>query len=319
MNKYIKKLKIGNVVLENNILIAPMAGITDKVFREITYLYGRPGAVAIEMVSSKGVQYRDQKTLEMIETYENEKPRIIQIFGSDVESMVYAAKFLEPYADIIDINAGCPMNKITKTGAGAKLLMTLENLEKILKAVVSSVNIPVTLKTRIGYNKKVVINEVLEICERVGVSALTIHGRFQEQVYSGQVYFDIIKDIKKKAKIPIIANGGIITLEDANNMFEQTGADGIMLARGAIGNPFLVKEIIRGEHIEVSREEKIELLRKHYKLLKDYRGEERASREIRKLIVYYTKGFDSVSHIREKTSSVVDEQSFELLVNQLLV
>ena len=319
MKKYIKKLKIGDVVLENNVLVAPMAGITDKVFREITHIYGKPGAIGIEMVSSKGVKYRDQKTVEMVESYKKEYPRLIQIFGSDVESMVNAAIFLEPYADIIDINAGCPMNKVIKTGAGAALLENLDNLEEILKVVVKSVNIPVTLKTRIGYKNKVVIEEVLEICERTGVSALTIHGRFLEQIYAGKVYFDIIKKVKEKASIPIIANGGIFNLEDAKEMFEKTGADGIMLARGSIGNPFLIKKILQDKKIDVSSKEKIELLKKHYKLLKEYRGEERASREIRKFICYYSKGFDSASHIRAQIATVVDEKSFDILVNQLNV
>lgn len=136
------------------------------------------GAIGIEMVSSKGVKYRDEKTLKMVESYKDEYPRVIQIFGSDVESFVYAAKFLEKHADIIDINAGCPMNKVTKTGAGAGLLADLENLENILREVVKAVNIPVTLKTRIGYNKKVVVDEVLNICEKTGIKALTIHRSF---------------------------------------------------------------------------------------------------------------------------------------------
>lgn len=319
MNKYIKRLKIGNIVFKNNILVAPMAGITDKVFREITNEYGKPGAIGIEMVSSNGVKYRDEKTIEMVKQYENEYPRIIQIFGADKESMVNAAIFLEPYADIIDINAGCPMNKVIKTGAGAGLLEDLDKLEDILKVVVLAVNIPVTLKTRIGYNKKIVIDKVLEICERTGISALTIHGRFLEQIYAGEVYFDIIKRIKEKANIPIIANGGIFSLEDANNAFEKTGADGIMLARGAIGNPFVIREIIKGEKIEIMQTERIELLKKHYKLLVEYRGEERASREIRKFICYYTKGFDSAKIIRTQIANVVDEKSFDFLVNQIKI
>ncbi len=314
MNKYIQKIKIGNIELKNNILIAPMAGITDKVFREITNKYGNPGASTIEMVSAKGVQYQDHKTLNMIQIYKGEYPKIIQIFGSDVESMVYAAKFLEPYADIIDINAGCPMTKITKTGAGAALQGNLLNLENILKAVVESVNIPVTLKTRIGYDKKILIDEILEICHRTGVSALTIHGRFLEQIYSGPVDFETIRRVKEKAKIPIIANGGIFTLKDAIEMFEKTNADGIMLARGVIGNPYLVKNILENKEIEILNKEKIELLREHFKLLKEYRGEERASREIRKFICYYTKGFESASKVRGNIASVINEKSFEDLI-----
>ncbi len=319
MNKYIKKIKIGYVELKNNILVAPMAGITNKVFREITNKYGNPGAIGIEMVSSKGVLYRDEKTLSMIEKYKGESPRIVQIFGSDVESMVYAAKFLEPHADILDINAGCPMSKIIKPGAGAGLLADLDNLEKILKAVVESVKIPVTLKTRIGFNKEIIIDKVLEICERTGISALTIHGRFLEQIYAGNVDFETIKRIKEKSSIPIIANGGIFTLDDAIEMFEKTGADGIMLARGIVGNPFLVKDIISGKKNEISNNMKMDLLKEHFKLLKDYRGEERASREIRKFIAYYTKGFDSATYIRANMASVVDEESFLELISQIKI
>lgn len=316
MNKHIKKLKIGNIELENNVLIAPMAGITDKVFREIAHKYGSPGAIGIEMVSSKGVLYQDKKTIKMVETYTDEFPRIIQIFGSDVESMLYAAKFLEPYADILDINAGCPMTKVTKTGSGAALLFDLENLENILREVIKAVKIPVTLKTRIGFNKNIVINEVLDICERTGVSAITIHGRFLEQIYSGEVDYETIKKIKKRAKIPVIANGGIFTLEDANTMFEKSNADGIMLARGAIGNPFLAKDIVIGIENDISKKARIELLKEHFKLLKEYRGEERASREIRKFISFYTKGFDSAAQIRAQMATVIDENSFLQLIHQ---
>lgn len=315
--KYIKPFKIGDIELKNNVLVAPMAGITDKVFRKITDKYGNPGAIGIEMVSSKGVKYRDEKTLKMVESYKGENPRIIQIFGSDVDSMVYAAKFLEPYADIIDINAGCPMTKVTKTGAGAGLLLNLENLENILREVVKTVSIPVTLKTRIGYDKKIVIDEVLEICERTGISALTIHGRFLEQIYSGDVDLKTIKRIKEKAKIPIIANGGIFTMDDAYKIFKETKVDGIMLARGIIGNPYLSKEIVEGKRLNISAKEKIKLLKEHYKLLKEFRGEERASREIRKFICYYTKGLDKAKSIRSQIANVVDEESFNKLVNKI--
>ena len=319
MNKYIKKLKIGNVELDNNVLVAPMAGITDKVFREILNEYGKPGAIGIEMVSAKGVFYKDDKTLEMVKSYNGEKIRVIQIFGSDLESMIYAVKHLSKHADIIDINAGCPMTKVTKTGSGAGLLEDLENLENILREIVEISKIPITLKTRIGYDKKILIDDILEICHRTGVSALTIHGRFTEQIYSGNVDFETIKRIKEKAKIPIIANGGIFTLEDANNMFEKTGADGIMLARGIIGNPFLVREILENRELDVSKKEKIELLKKHYKLLKEFRGEARASREIRKFICYYTKGLESAAKVRGQIADVIDEKSFLDLINKFEV
>lgn len=319
MNKYIKKLKIGNIELDNNVLVAPMAGITDKVFREILNEYGGPSAIGIEMVSAKGVFYKDEKTLEMVKPYNGEKIRIIQIFGSELESMKYAVKHLSKYADIIDINAGCPMTKVTKTGSGAGLLEDLENLENILKEIVKISEIPITLKTRIGYDRKILIDDVLDICHRTGVSALTIHGRFTEQIYSGNVDFETIKRIKEKAKIPIIANGGIFTLEDANEMFKKTGADGIMLARGIIGNPFLVREILEDRRLEVSKEEKMELLKKHYKLLKEFRGEERASREIRKFICYYTKGLESASKIRGQIADVIDEKSFLDLIDKFEV
>lgn len=275
------------------------------------------GAIGIEMVSSKGVKFKDQKTLKMVEPYEGESPRIIQIFGSNVESFVYAAKFLEKHADIIDINAGCPMTKVTKTGAGAGLLADLENLENILREVVKAINIPVTLKTRIGYDKKIVIDEVLEICERTGIAALTIHGRFLEQIYAGDVDLKTIKRIKEKAKIPIIANGGIFNVFDADKVFSKTGVDGIMLARGVIGNPFLVKKIKEECSNFVSNEEKIELLKEHYKLLEELKGEIRASKEIRKFICYYTKGFDNAKEIRGQIVNIIDEESFNNLINKL--
>lgn len=315
--KYIHELNIGNVKLKNNVLVAPMAGITDEAFRYITNKIGRPGYIANEMYSSNAIKYRDKKTLKMITSYEGENPRVLQIFGSDPEIMAEAAKFIEPYADIIDINAGCPMPKITKTGAGAGLLKDLDNLEKIVQSVVNAVSIPVTLKTRIGYGENITIFDVLEIAEQNGIALLSIHGRKLEQIYSGKVDTKILAEVTKKAKIPIIVNGGIFSLEDAKKLLDETKASGIMIARGAIGNPWLVKDIVNWETKEVTKKEKIDALIMHYEYLSKIKGEEVASKEIRKYICYYTKGFSNASNIRKNIVNIVDKNTFYTQVEEL--
>ena len=286
---YYKKIKIGNQEIENNIFLAPMAGITDKSYRKICKKMGA-GLVYTEMISSRAIFHDDTKTKLLMDTNGELKPVAYQIFGSEEESMAFAAKYLEDKADIIDINMGCPAPKVVKNGDGSKLLLDINKAEKVIEAVVKNITKPVTLKIREGWDhNNIVAVEFAQMAESKGISAITVHGRTRTDFYSGKADLEIIKKVKEAVKIPVIANGDVVDEESALQMFEITGADGIMIGRGTFGNPWLFKKIAHflqtGEKLpDVSLEERLEVLKYHVKLELENKPEIVAIRELRKPI-----------------------------------
>ena len=325
---YLKKLKIGNVELENNILLAPMAGITDLPFRKMAKKQGA-GLVYTEMVSSKAIFHNDEKTKKLLNMQGEERPVAVQIFGSDVESMVYAAKYVEPLADIIDINMGCPAPKVVKNGDGSKLLLNLDLAEEIIKNVVENVNKPVTVKMRKGWNNSnIVAVEAAKRFEKAGASAITIHGRTREEYYSGNCDLDIIKQVKEAVNIPVIGNGDIRDVSSAIKMFEYTGVDGIMIGRATLGNPWIFKEIIQGlkdgtkkgqtTFCPPSNEERLHTILEHLELMIQEKGEYVAIREMRKHISGYTKKLPNSSKFREEMNKIEDKNELIKFITEYL-
>lgn len=306
---YLKKLMIGNVELENNLILAPMAGVTDISFRKICKEFG-PGLVCTEMVSSKAIFYDDSKTKLLMNTQGEERPISIQIFGSDEETMGYAAKYVSKLADIVDINMGCPAPKVVKNGDGSKLLLDIVKAEKVVRAVVKNSDKPVTLKIRKGWDlNNIVAVKFAQMAENAGVSAITIHGRTRTEMYSGKVDLDIIKKVKASVKIPVIGNGDIIDEESALRMFEYTGVDGIMIGRGTFGNPWIFKRIKHfletGEKLpEISNKEKLRVIKKHIELELQEKEELTAIREMRKFLAWYTKNMPDSSEFRSEINKI---------------
>ncbi len=314
---YLKKLKIGNVELENNIMLAPMAGITDLPFRIICKEFGI-GLVYTEMASAKAIYYGDEKTKKLLNIEGEKKPIAVQIFGSDVVAMKEAAKYVSSFADIVDINMGCPAPKVVKNGDGSKLLTNLKLAEEIIENVVKSVDIPVTVKIRKGWDEKnTVATDIARIAEDKGASAIIIHGRTREEFFSGEVDLDIIKKVKESVNIPVIGNGNIFSEEDAYRMFEYTGVDGIMCGRGALGNPWLFRNIIsylktgNKSQYQPSPQEKLNVILKHIDLEIKEKGEYTGIREMRKHISWYIKNMKDATKTRDMINRIEDRQELE--------
>lgn len=311
---YLKKLKIGNIELENNILLAPMAGITDKAFRIICKKYG-PGLEYTEMVSSKAIFYDDSKTKRLMNIDNEKRPIAIQIFGSDAETMGYAAKYVSNIADIVDINMGCPAPKVTKNGDGSKILLDLDLARNIMRAVVQNSTKPVTLKIRKGWdNEHIVAKDIAKIAEEEGISAITVHGRTRNEFYSGNADWNIIKEVKQVVNIPVIGNGDIIDEETAYRMFEETNVDGIMIGRATLGNPWIFEKIIyylqNGKKLDDKTSlEKLDVVKEHLTLEMHEKGELTGIKEFRKHLSAYTKNMPNSSEFRGKINKIEDKNN----------
>lgn len=309
--------KIGNVEIKNKLVLAPMAGICNSSFRRIVKEMGC-GLIYAEMVSDKAIFYKNDKTIDMLKMTEEERPISQQIFGSDKESFVEAAKFVYEHMkpDIIDINMGCPVPKVAvRAQAGSALLKSPEKVREIVSAVVSCVPIPVTVKIRSGWDHNSInAVEIAKICEEAGASAICIHGRTRSQGYSGKADLNIIKQVKEAVSIPVIGNGDIVDCYSAKKMLDETGVDAIMIGRGALGNPWIFKEISDylkdGTLIEKPTPiDRINMCLKHIEYLSEIKIEKLVCLEIRNHIAWYLKGLKNSNEIKNKvylTSSIND-------------
>lgn len=313
---FVKSIKIGDLNIENNIFLAPMAGVTDLAYRKICKEFGA-GLVYTEMVSSRAIFHNDEKTKQLMNIEGEKKPIAVQIFGSDEETMKYATRNVSEFADIIDINMGCPAPKIVKNGDGSKLLLDIEKAEKIIKAVVSNTDRPVTVKFRKGWDyNNIVAVPFAQMAESAGANAITIHGRTRTEFYSGNVDLDIIKDVKNAVNIPVIGNGDIVNEESAEKMFKYTGVDAIMIGRGTFGNPWIFRNLLyyfqTGKKLqEVTKTEKLQILKKHISYELQYKPELVVVHEMRKIISWYTKNLPNSSEFRGKINKVEDLKLLE--------
>lgn len=304
------KLKIGNVELENNLILAPMAGVTDLPFRMLCKEQGC-GLLYTEMVSAKAILYNNRNTKELLKVREEERPIAVQLFGSDPDIVSDMAAQIEdgPY-DIIDINMGCPVPKVVNNGEGSALMKNPKLVEAILSSMVKKLKKPVTVKFRKGFDEDHVnAVEIARIAESCGVSAVAVHGRTREQYYSGKADWNIIRQVKEAVKIPVIGNGDIWKPEDAKRMMEETGCDGLMIARGAQGNPWLFGRINHyldtGELLpEPDREEICRMIMRHARLQTELKGEIPGMKEMRKHIAWYTAGLPHSAGIRRACNQV---------------
>lgn len=299
-------LKIGNIEMKNRVVLAPMAGVCNPAFRLIAKEFGT-GLVCAEMVSDKAILHGNKRTMEMLFVDEREKPLSLQIFGGDRASLVEAAKVVDKQtnADIIDINMGCPVPKVTKCDAGARWLLDPNKIYEMVSAVVEAVDKPVTVKMRIGWDDEhIFATENARAVERAGGKAVSVHGRTREQLYTGKANWDIIRDVKQAVSIPVIGNGDVFTPEDAQRLLEHTGCDGVMIGRGALGNPWMLYRTVHylttGELLsDPNAREKIDVAILHMDRLVNLKGEFTAVREMRKHLAWYLKGIPGAARVKD--------------------
>ncbi len=316
-------LKIGNLALKNNVIPAPMAGYTDTAFRNILYEFGCELTYS-EMTTSEGLIRKHKKTLDMINLSNDKSKVAIQIFGSNPTNMAEAAKICEDHgATIVDINLGCPVKKIVKGLSGSALLKDFSLVSKIIESVVKAVTIPITVKTRSGWDKKSEDPiKIAQIIEESGANAVIIHPRTRDQFFVGECKWDTIKEIKEKVSIPVIGNGEVKSVDDILRMFKETGCDGVMIGRAILGNPWLFKEYsyyINNERFEQPTiKEKINILRKHIDMLIEYSGEKNTFFRIRKYIYRYFKGEKNAKLIRMRLSKINSYEDIDELEKKYL-
>ncbi len=314
--------KIGNVEIDNKVVLAPMAGVCNSAFRRIIKEMGC-GLIYAEMVNNKALVFDNKKTNDMLYMTEFERPIVQQIFGSDKDSFVDAAKIVyeKMKPDIIDINMGCPVPKVAiKAQAGAALLKDIDKIYDIVSSVVKSVPIPITVKIRSGWDgKNINAVEVAKICEKAGASAICIHPRTRSQGYEGVSDWDIIRQIKESVSIPVIGNGDIKTYEDAYRMLEETKCDAIMIGRGVLGNPWLIKEIINNGKEIITANDKLKMCLKHFEYLLEIKSEKLSLLEIRTHAIWYLKGIPNGNKIKNEVFEVKTKKEFYDLIQYYLL
>lgn len=314
-------MQIGSVKLQNPVILAPMAGVTDLPFRLLSKEMGC-GLVYSEMVSDKGLIYKNSTTFNMLEMDQRERPVSIQIFGSEPDSMAKAAQIVEKSgADIIDINMGCPTPKIVKNGEGAALMRKPELAYEIMLSVVRAVRVPVTVKIRKGWNDNSInAVEMAQLAEKAGIAAIAVHGRTREQFYSGNADWNIISEVKRSVSIPVIGNGDIRSPQDAARMLTETSCDGIMVGRGSQGNPWIFRQIVHyletGEILAApSMNERLDVIMRHLDMLVEHKGEYVAIREMRRHAAWYTKGLPYSAELRHRFNLAEKRSDFAEVLN----
>ncbi len=319
-----KQLKIGNVTLENRYILGPMAGVTDLPFRLLCKEQGA-GLLCMEMVSAKAILYNNKNTETLLEIHPDEQPVSLQFFGSDPKIMSEMAKRVEerPF-DIMDINMGCPVPKVVKNGEGSALMKNPKLVHEIVSAMVKAINKPVTVKIRKGFDDTCInAVEIAKIIEDAGAAAVAVHGRTREQYYSGTADWEIIRQVKEAVSIPVIGNGDVTSPQKAEELVKQTGCDGIMIARGAQGNPWIFSEMIAYEQTgqlpdRPARREVREMMLRHARLQLQYKGEYLGIREMRKHVAWYTKGLQGSAKLREEINRVESYAELEELLERRL-
>lgn len=319
-----RQLKIGNVVLENSYVLGPMAGVTDLPFRLLCKEQG-VGLICMEMVSAKGILYNNKNTESLLQIHPDETPVSLQLFGSDPKIVSEMAKRIEerPFT-FLDINMGCPVPKVVKNKEGSALMKNPRLVYELVSAVVKAIEKPVTVKIRKGFDDEHVnAVEIAKIIEDAGGAAVAVHGRTREQYYSGKADWDIIRQVKEAVSIPVIGNGDVTDGKDAQRMFEETECDGVMIGRGAQGNPWIFQDLIHFEETgqepkKRSAGEVREMMLRHAKLQMEYKGDYTAIREMRKHVAWYTTGFPNSARLRNEINHAESYEELETLLNERL-